>query len=262
MRKQLVLPLLLIYILAAAGCAARSDRGENGGHSITNEQGDIYEDRDNSLESASREEEIMSSEIDSTIEHSFLGTVIEESATHMIVEPDENEEERQLSDRFTVNYPSEHDDYLYGEGRRVVIYYYETPAVRSDFEITTEDISTEGFRDFELSVIVSEDSEHKGKTLISEGLYYYGITKVTVSVDNQTMSLEEALESGKITLNALLVRANQDVQNGIVEELSYDDGGSSLYQYQDYTIIKYHTLDGNRDMYIGSPDMDINVNLK
>lgn len=167
-----------------------------------------------------------------------------------------------MSDRFTVNYPSEHDDYLYGEGRRVVIYYYETPAVRSDFEITTEDISTEGFRDFELSVIVSEDSEHKGKTLISEGLYYYGITKVTVSVDNQTMSLEEALESGKITLNALLVRANQDVQNGIVEELSYDDGGSSLYQYQDYTIIKYHTLDGNRDMYIGSPDMDINVNLK
>ena len=46
---------------------------------------------------------------------------------------------------------------------------------------------------------------------------------------------------------------------GIIEEISYDDGGSSVYQYPDYTIIKYHTLDGNRDVYIGSVDMDIRI---
>lgn len=262
MRKQIVLPLILIYILLSAGCAGEPDTADNDSQITTSNQQDIRENKDDtSLEPTSREE-IMPSEIDSTVEHSFLGTVIEETSAYMIVEPDENEEERQLSDRFTVNYPSEHYDYFYGEGRRVVIYYYETPALRSDFEITTDDISTEGFRGFELSVIPAENSEAKKKTMISEGLYYYGISDVIVSVDDQTMSLAEALESGKITLNALLVRANQYVKNGIVEELSYDDGGSALYQYQDYTIIKYHTLDGNRDMYIGSRDMDINVSLQ
>lgn len=262
MRKQIALPLILFYILLSAGCAGRPDTADNDGQIIISNQHDISENKDDSSLEPTSQEEIMPSEIDSTVEHSFLGTVIEETSAYMIVEPDENEEERQLSDRFTVIYPSEHPDYFYGEGRRVVIYYYETPALKSDFEITTDDISTEGFRGFELSVIPAENSEAKKKTMISEGLYYYGISDVTVSVDDQTMSLAEALESDKITLNALLSRANQDVRNGIIEELSYDDGGSSLYQYQDYTIIKYHTLDGNRDMYIGSRDMDINVCLQ
>ncbi len=35
-------------------------------------------------------------------------------------------------------------------------------------------------------------------------------------------------------------------------------GGSIIYQYGNYTIIKCNTLDGNRDVYIGSKDMTIN----
>lgn len=78
-------------------------------------------------------------------------------------------------------------------------------------------------------------------------------------VDNQTISLIEALENGKLTLNAIIQKANRDVADGKLEELVYKDGGSQVYKYPDYTIIKYHTLDGNRDVYIGSSDMDIHI---
>ena len=36
------------------------------------------------------------------------------------------------------------------------------------------------------------------------------------------------------------------------------DGGSMEYHYKDYTIIKIHKLDGNRDVYIGISNMKLN----
>lgn len=159
-------------------------------------------------------------------------------------------------------------------GRKVVIYYYEENISRTSsiFEIITDDISTEGFREFELSVV---PSEYKEKTLVlsnedidsldsfsnenSVNLYYYGLSDVQITINNQTMTLAEAIQNGKITLNGIIAKANEHVRNGIIEEMFYKDGGSIVYQYQDYIIIKYHTLDGNRDVYIGSTDMNIDI---
>ena len=56
-----------------------------------------------------------------------------------------------------------------------------------------------------------------------------------------------------------MAKANKDFPNAT----SYDDGGSIEYHYENYTIIKCHTLDGNRDVYIGTKDLklkDININ--
>lgn len=30
-----------------------------------------------------------------------------------------------------------------------------------------------------------------------------------------------------------------------------------IYQYEDFTIIKVHNLEGNRDVYIGAKDMQL-----
>lgn len=38
----------------------------------------------------------------------------------------------------------------------------------------------------------------------------------------------------------------------------YKDGESILYQHDNYAMIKFHTLDGNRDVCIGRKDMNIN----
>lgn len=54
---------------------------------------------------------------------SFVGTVLEETTTYMIVEPGEDEEERKSSDKIQINYGTDHIDYLYGIGRKVIIKY-------------------------------------------------------------------------------------------------------------------------------------------
>lgn len=41
-------------------------------------------------------------------------------------------------------------------------------------------------------------------------LYYYELDAVNVKVDNKEMSLEEALKSGKLTLQGIIQKANRD----------------------------------------------------
>ena len=55
-------------------------------------------------------------------------------------------------------------------------------------------------------------------------------------------------------MEEIIAKANKDLPVVI----SYDDGGSIEYHYENYTIIKFHTLDGNRDVYIGNKNMTIN----
>ena len=57
------------------------------------------------------------------VHNSFVGTVIEETTKYMIVEPNEDEQERKSSDRIVINYGTDHIDYLYGIGRKVIINY-------------------------------------------------------------------------------------------------------------------------------------------
>ena len=40
------------------------------------------------------------------------------------------------------------------------------------------------------------------------------------------------------------------IDYGKIKAEMYKDGGSILYKYDNYVIIKFHTLDGNNDIYI------------
>lgn len=76
---------------------------------------------------------------------------------------------------------------------------------------------------------------------------------VQIVIDNKTYSLEETLNGNMITIEKVIEKANQDLPN----TPSYDDGGSKVYKYDTYTIIKLHTIDGNRDVYIGNEKLSI-----
>ena len=199
--------------------------------------------------------------IDDNEYNSFVGTILEETTTYMIVEPNEDEEERKSSDKIRINYGTEHIDYLYGVGRKVIIQYTGYIMETYPAQINTNNILTNGYEEFEIAVKNSE-SIKKIKILNNTelyknnsdfNLYYYGLDEVNVTVDNKTMPLEEALRTGKMTIDGIIVKANKDFPNVV----SYDDGGSIEYHYEDYTIIKCHTLDGNRDVYIGVPEMTL-----
>lgn len=221
------------------------------------------------------DEYIYSTEFEVAERKSFLAKIIDETTAYMIAEPEEGEEERELFRQIKVVYPKNHLDFLYGKERKVVVYY--SGEIDGKGEIVTDDISTEGFRDFEISVLPSGE---KNKKLIikklepeemplgsgwhygDENLYYYGLDNVYAEVDGEKLPYDVAIKRGMLSSYAIIAKGNKDVQNGIIEELAFDDGGSQIYKYPEYTIIKYHTLDGNRDVYIGTNDMDITVKDK
>ena len=86
-------------------------------------------------------------------------------------------------------------------------------------------------------------------------LYYYGLEEVNILVDNKTMSLEDALRSGKMTIDGILAKANQDVSDGKIKNDQYYDGGTTEWYYSDYTILKRHTLREDGDVYIMRNDI-------
>ena len=211
-------------------------------------------------------------------EQSFVGTVIEETTSYMVVEPAHDEYEKTVADRIKIEYGTDHIDYLYGTGRMVVIYYKGdiNTADGNIASIKSDDISTEGFREWEMKAVPSNEPNNKKimeKTQPHDSdttshwykqynLYYHGLEDVIITVDGEQHSLAHALKRGKITMSAILAKANRDVADGVIQDLRYEDGGSAVFKYPDYTIVKYHTLDGNDDMYIGTPDIGIDVKNK
>ena len=196
------------------------------------------------------------------VHNSFVGTILEETTTYMIVEPNEDEVERKSADKIVINYGTDHIDYLYGVGREVIINYTGDIMESYPAQINTDNILINGYEEFELTVKTS-DNKNTNKILNNRDLYknnsdydlyYYGLDEVKITVDNKTMSLKEALRSGKMTIDGLIIKANKDFPNAV----SYDDGGSMEYHYDNYTIIKLHKVDGNRDVYIGTKDITIN----
>ena len=88
-------------------------------------------------------------------------------------------------------------------------------------------------------------------------VYSYG-GDVYIIIHGKLLSLETALEERKISEDEILNKATNDIQAGIAKENVYRDGGSKIYIYSDYSILKCNKLDGNKDLYIGYPEMDIN----
>lgn len=82
---------------------------------------------------------------------------------------------------------------------------------------------------------------------------------VTVTIDRDMVySLEDALKEKIITAQDILEQIKADVKYGICEDHFFSDGGSIEYIYEDFTILKYNTLDENKDLIIGMKGTIIN----
>ena len=82
---------------------------------------------------------------------------------------------------------------------------------------------------------------------------YNGI--VNIKIDGNEYSLKEALLENKITMEEIIGKENKDEKDGKITAKMYKDGGSMEYYYDNYTIIKFATLSGNRDVYIGTKEL-------
>lgn len=88
-------------------------------------------------------------------------------------------------------------------------------------------------------------------------IYSFGISKIFVRVKNneRRVRLENAIIQGKITMDEILNEAEKDVKSGKAMYDVYQDGGTRIYVYEDYTIIKANRLDGNKNVYIVPKDV-------
>lgn len=90
-------------------------------------------------------------------------------------------------------------------------------------------------------------------------VYYYGISEVYLKYKESRYPLFNALNSNMISAEDIIEKCEKDAKNGFITSEMYKDGGSKIYRYKDFTVIKYNTLDGNKDIYIGIPEMNISI---
>lgn len=197
-------------------------------------------------------------------EYSFLGKVIESDSSYIIVEPNEDEEERKSADKISIGL-GEDNDALYMVGTNVKITYDGTIMESYPAQVKATKIELKSAENFEILFYDKHPMEsYKIYTILDKSetdKYDYTIYgydgSVNIRIDGKDYSLKEALSENKITMEEIIAKANQDEKDGKIKAYMYKDGGSMEYHYENYTIIKCHTVDGNRDVYIGTKDLKL-----
>lgn len=198
-------------------------------------------------------------------EYSFYGKVIESDISYIIVEPNEDEEEKKSADKISITL-GEHNDTLYTIGTNVKITYNGIIKETYPAQIDATKIELKSVEDFEILFYdkqpQSNSKLHKIVDKNKTNKYDYDIYvydgNVNIRIDGIDYSLEEALTEDKITMEEIITKANQDEKDGKIRAEMYKDGGSMEYHYENYTIIKYHNIDGNRDVYVGNKNLTLN----
>ena len=195
----------------------------------------------------------------------FYGTIIEYKANNIIVEPREGENIRKSADKISIDI-GKYSDVVYMVGTNVKITYDGTIMESYPAQVKATKIELKSAENFELKFSKKSNSGSKIEKILDKsetkklGIYSYDYNiysyngTVNIIIDGKETSLRNALLENKIKMEEIIAKANKDFPNAV----SYDDGGSMEYHYKNYTIIKVHKLDGNRDVYIGEPKLKIN----
>lgn len=195
----------------------------------------------------------------------FYGKVIEAKQNYILVEPNEGEQIRKTADKISIGL-GEYNDALYQVGTNVKVTY--TGYIMESYPAKVDAIKIE-LKSAENFEIRFYDKQPQTDTKINKILdksetnkYDYNIYSyegsVNILINGKETSLRNALLENKITMNEIIAKANSDLKDKKITGDTYKDGGSIEYHYENYTIIKCHTLSGNRDVYIGIKDMNIN----
>lgn len=92
----------------------------------------------------------------------------------------------------------------------------------------------------------------------SYSIYFYDIENVKFEHRGYEIDLKNDLKRGDISPEQLIVQAEEDAKNSKSWKRIAKDGGSTIYIYENFSILKMNSSSGNRDLYIGQRNMDIN----
>lgn len=199
----------------------------------------------------------------------FYGKVIESTQSYIIVKPNEGEEINRTADKISVEL-GKYNDAIYQVGTNVKITYLGYVMESYPAKVEASKIEVKSVEDFEIEVFLGKEPagspkihkilDKKEAEKYNYNIYAYEVS-VNIKINGKLYPLRDALMQNKITMEEIIAKANNDLDSKKIDGDTYKDGGSRIYKYNNYTIIKFHKLDGNRDVYIGNKDMTIN-NIK
>lgn len=138
-----------------------------------------------------------------------------------------------------------------------------TAIVSADSMVSSDPASQSSQRSLpDYTLIVRKSGQNTGKTIplgeigYSYDLHYFGCESVHIMYKGGKYDLAEAVKRKVVNLNRILEKGWTDSQMGEITALCRKDGGTTEYCYDDYTIIKYNTLDGLRDICICPTGVD------
>ena len=119
--------------------------------------------------------------------------------------------------------------------------------------------------DYELTVMLTKDEMvsriDNDKFHKNSGyhvyLYFVDSKTAQITIGGNNIAIGEALNSGMMNAGELLQKAEKDAKNGKSRMKMLKDGGTKIYEYNDYTIIKRNTIDGNKDLIISSEPITV-----
>ena len=206
----------------------------------------------------------------------FYGKVIECNQNNMLVEVAEGEEERNSTDRIIIQF-EENNDMIYMTGSLVEIEY--TGEILETYPSQIFPINIRLVQDkFEL-IFEQDDSSYKNTEQENKVAKYKVISKeetdkvdydiygykgnIKIFIENEVIPLRDAILRGKIEIEDIMQKLEKDYNNRVsITKGTYKDGGSTLYKYTNYNVLKYNKEDGIKDLYIGNLEVDIDINEK
>lgn len=139
------------------------------------------------------------------------------------------------------------------QSRREVFF---SPPNSGGFTQNVQERITEESPKYPLRVVENDDPMSHKITKAAWGLdydvYYTGIDRATVTVDGKSMDLIYAIDSGRLSFDELVADAVRLEKNDLIRADTIKDGGSKKYYFDGYAILKKHTLNGDRSLYIES----------
>ncbi len=188
-------------------------------------------------------------------EHSFYGKIIEVSSSYIIVEPNENEEERKSSDKFSVKLKKDNTTYKVGDN--VKITYIGDINESYPAQIGTTNI--EIVKDFDF--YITKPQVHNDIRFND----YYTFDGRTIYLAGNLGELYIKEQDKDITLKTYLSTAFQTFDDGIkhiTDKLELKetlrDGGTKIYKSKDkdITMIVCNTSKNDKNILIGDYSME------
>lgn len=116
---------------------------------------------------------------------------------------------------------------------------------------------------YNLNTINSEENKLNKSLTLNQGkykIYFYGIESLQIGdVKNNYYDLKNALRYNQTTIKDIKNYLEQQYNNEFIERYILWDGGTKIYRHKKYEVILCNTLDGNKDIYFGTPNIQDNL---